>query len=113
MGAVDVDFEVNRGIFGAVLRRGGVYNAGCARLCGGSSFTPSSHPKKTHLANSIEDALLAGDVARVKGNVVVSLDDVKDRDDVATSDEVFDDVSTNETTPTDDEVDVFGLGRHV
>ena len=65
-----------------------------------------------HLANRIEDVLFVGDVSGIEGNVVVSLDDVKDRDDVAASEELFDDVSTDETAPANDQVHVFGLGRH-
>ena len=42
----------------------------------------------------------------------MSLDDVKDRDDVATREEFFDDVSTDETTAADDQIDVLGLRRH-
>ena len=68
--------------------------------------------KQTHFANRVKDVLIVCNVSRVKGDVVVSLDDVKDRDDVATSDELFDDVSTDEPAPTDDQVDVFVLGRH-
>lgn len=34
LGAVDVDFVVNRGVFGTMLGRGGVYDAGRARLRG-------------------------------------------------------------------------------
>jgi len=67
---------------------------------------------KTHLANSIEDVLLAGDVSRKEGDIVVSLDDVKDRNDVATSDELFDNMSADETAPTYDQVDVFVFCGH-
>lgn len=42
----------------------------------------------------------------------MSLDDVEDRDDVAAREEFLDDVSTDETTTADDQIDVLGLGRH-
>ena len=73
---------------------------------------PTPARTQTHLAESTKNVLLVGNVARIKRDVVMSLDNVEGRDDVATRGEPFDDVSTEETAATDDEVDVFGLGRH-
>lgn len=91
-----------------------MYDAGRARLCGWSvTRTRVITEERTHLANGVEHVLLVGDVTRVKWDVVVSLNDVEGGNDIAASNEVLDDVSTDETTSTDDEVDVLVLGRHV
>ena len=68
--------------------------------------------KETRLANSAEDVLFTSDVARIKRDVMVSLDNVEHRDNVGACEELFNNVSTDEAAATNDEVDIFLLSRH-
>lgn len=62
-----------------------------------------------YFSESRGDLFLVADVTRVKWDIVIALDNVKYRDDVATVKELLNDVPANKTTSTNNEVNVFCL----
>jgi hypothetical protein len=63
--------------------------------------------KMEYLADSRGYLVFLCDVSRVKWDIVVSLNDIEDRDNVSSCDELFNDVSAQETRADNNEVDVL------
>ena len=61
----------------------------------------------THFSQCIEDLLFVRDVPQVKRDIMVPLDDVKDKYNVTAREEPLYDVTADEPAATNNEVDVF------